>query len=355
MRTHRYTPLASRIRLTWIGIVFVVITVGAFLARAHLFSFARSSELRSSQPPVSPTPTPFPFAELTIPHLQNRAYTGMILEKTKTTETGTYTGYLASYRSDNHTIYGFLTIPKNRMPEEGFPAVVFVHGYIPPHEYKTLENYSAYVDYLASHGLAVFKIDLRGHGDSEGEAGGAYYSGDYIIDTLNAHAALSNENFVDKNRVFLWGHSMGGNVVFRAMAVKPDIPKIVLWAGAVYTYEDFRSYRIQDTSYMAPSGDTPPRRRRQELFDTYGEFDPDSAFWKQVPATNYLKGIAGEIQIHHAVNDRVVSIGYSRNLASILERSGIPFTLYEYTDGGHNINGQSFSVAMERTVKFFTE
>ncbi len=69
------------------------------------------------------------------------------------------------------------------MPERGFPAVVFVHGYIPPGEYKTTENYQRYVNYLASRGLEVLKVDLRRHGNSEGEAGDAYYSGDYNVDT----------------------------------------------------------------------------------------------------------------------------------------------------------------------------
>ena len=46
------------------------------------------------------------------------------------------------------------------------------------------------MDYLAQNGFVVFKIDLRGHGDSEGEPGGGYFGADYVTDTLNAHSAL---------------------------------------------------------------------------------------------------------------------------------------------------------------------
>jgi len=100
-----------------------------------------------------------------------------------------------------------MTFPKTKSETGKFPAIVFVHGYIPPQEYKTTVNYVSYVDYLAKNGFMVFKIDLRGHGDSEGEAGGAYYSDDYVVDTLNAVEALRSSDFVDPERIGLWGHT----------------------------------------------------------------------------------------------------------------------------------------------------
>lgn len=252
-----------------------------------------------------------------------------------------------------------LTIPKglaSRSPEGvvGWPAVVFVHGYIPPEEYQTLVNYTSYVDYLARNGLVVFKIDLRGHDESEGETGGAYYSGDYVIDTLNAVTSLKNEDFVDPSRISLWGHSMAGNIVFRSFIAKSDIKKVVIWAGAGYTYTDLQEFRISDNSYRPPPANIERAKKRQQLRDLYGDFNPDSEFWKQVPATNYLEGVDGQIQVHHATNDNVVSIDYSRNLMSILEDTQIPHELFEYPSGGHNLTGNSFTQAMERTVGFLT-
>ncbi|EKD86772.1 MAG: Dipeptidylaminopeptidase/acylaminoacyl-peptidase, partial [uncultured bacterium] len=161
------------------------------------------------------TPTPFPFQEMTIPYLRSRTYESSLGELNQATETSTYVGYLTDYDSDGFKVNGYLTKPKGKEPEGGFPAIVFVHGYIPPENYQTLESYSAYIDYLARNGFVVFKIDLRGHGQSEGEPGGGYYSSDYIIDTLNARAALQNLDFVKPEAVGLWGHSMAGNVVSR--------------------------------------------------------------------------------------------------------------------------------------------
>jgi len=199
----------------------------------------------------------------------------------------------------------------------------------------------------------VFKIDLRGHDDSEGEAYGAYYSESYVVDTLNAYSALRDADFVDPNRVGLWGHSMAGNVVFRSLAAQPDIQKVVIWAGAVYTYEDFADYRISDNSYQPPPQASERRKRREELFNTYGEFDPESDFWQQIPGTNYLNDTKGAVQIHHATNDNVVKIGYSRNLMSILDETNIAHELFEYSSGGHNMTGSSFTLAMQRSADFF--
>src|SRR3989344_4369677 len=301
--------------------------------------------------------SPFPFEDLTIPYLAEREYKSTLGSLNEFARNSNYTSYLTSYDSDGLRINGLLTVPNvaDSNNNEKYPAVVFIHGYIPPTQYKTLVNYASHVDYLAKNGFVVFKIDLRGHADSEGEPGGAYYSSDYIIDVLNARAALASSDFVNADKVGLWGHSMAGNVVFRSLAAKGDIPAAVIWAGAVYSYEDFQQFGINDDSYRPPDTNAERARRRREHFDTYEEFSADSDFWQKVPATNYLNNIKGAIQIHHAANDDVVDINYSRNLSSILDKTSIPHELYEYTSGGHNLTGDSFNLSMQRIVDFFNE
>lgn len=315
--------------------------------------FFASNLLTGQNSQSQPAPTPFEFQELTILYLRNREYTSKLGELKQESQTTNYTSYLTNYDSDGFKVNGLLTIPIGEEPAGGFPAVVFVHGYIPPTLYRTKENYAAYVNYLANRGIMVFKIDLRGHDQSEGEANGAYYSSDYVIDVLNAYSALQADARVNKNKIGLWGHSMAGNVLFRAMAVQKNIPKIVIWAGAVYTYEDFGEFGIDDNSYRPPVDDSPRRRKRQELMDMYGEFNPESWFWQQVAATNYLDDVSSAVQVHHAVNDDVVGIGYSRNLMKVLDGSQIQHELFEYQSGGHNISGSAFNQAMQRSTEFF--
>lgn len=300
-----------------------------------------------------PPPTPIPFYDITIPYLREKTYTSNLGNLEVSYQGSNYMAYLTSFTSDGLRINGLLTQPKREKPAKGWPAIIFIHGYIPPKQYKTTQQYYDYVDYLARNGFVVFKIDLRGHGNSEGEANGAYYSSDYIIDVLYAYAALQSSGFVNPEKIGLWGHSMAGNVVMRSFAAKPEIPAVVIWAGAVYTYTDFREYGIQDNSYQPRPTDSQSTRKRNEIFEKYGQFDPNNIFWKQIVSTNYLLGLKGAIQINHAVDDPVVSIKYSRNLNLLLDKTSIVHELNEYPSGGHNITGLSFNQAMQNTVEFF--
>lgn len=303
------------------------------------------------------TPTPFPYADMTIPYLRGRNYTSRLGGLEKITEYESYTSYRTSYDSDGLTIYGLLTIPKNTPSASSgrWPAIVFVHGYIPPAQYKTTSNYVSYVDYLARSGFVVFKIDLRGNDQSQGEASGAYYSSGYVIDSLNARAALESADFVNPNAIGLWGHSMAGNVVMRAFAARPRIPAVVIWAGAGYTYADLSAYRISDASYRPSAPTSGVRREQQGVRQKYGQFSATNPYWRQVAVTDYLTDLKGAVEIHHAVDDPVVSIEYSRNLIKLLDKTSVPHQLFEYPSGGHNISGVSFGVAMQRTVEFFAK
>jgi dipeptidyl aminopeptidase/acylaminoacyl peptidase len=299
------------------------------------------------------TPTPVPFVEMTIPYLRSRSYKSELGDLSSYTSNESYTSYLTRYRSDGLKINALLTKPVGKVPKNGWPAIVFIHGYIPPSQYATTKRYGDYVDYLARNGFVVFKIDLRGHGESEGQAGGGYYGSDYVIDTLNAYAALSSTDFVNANEIGLWGHSMAGNIVLRSLAAKPDIPAAVIWAGAVYSYTDQQKYGIHDQSYRSPDFSSTTQSRRRDLFESVGSPSATNAFWSQVAPTNYLSDLKGAIQLDHAVDDDVVDIGYSRDLIALLDKTSVPHEFYEYPSGGHNISGTSFVSAMENTVAFF--
>ncbi len=348
------TPTKPGNRGKWILLFFILLLV---VAAGGWFRNSSPSTNKQSflvKNPGSPSPTPLPYREMTIPYLRSREYNGRLGEKDVISNSGDYTAYLTSYTSDSLKVNGLLTIPTGEQPKDGWPAIVFVHGYIPPTLYQTNgEAYASYIDYLASNGFVVFKIDLRGHGDSEGEPGGGYYGSDYVVDALNAYAALQHTDYVNPNKIGMWGHSMAGNILMRSFAAKPEIPAIVIWAGAVYSYLDQRKYGIQDNSYRPPEIASQQQNRRQELFDKVGSPSAQSIFWRQVAPVTYLNDLKGAIEIHHAVDDSVVNIGYSRDLTALLDKTTVVHELFEYPSGGHNISGVSFNQAMQRTVDFF--
>ena len=106
------------------------------------------------------SPSPIPFYEMTIPYLRSREYEAKLGELQILSQNSNYTSYLTSYNSDNLKINGLLTKPTGEIPEGGWPAIIFIHGYIAPTQYETTTRYTDHVDYLAKNGFVVFKIDL---------------------------------------------------------------------------------------------------------------------------------------------------------------------------------------------------
>lgn len=293
--------------------------------------------------------------DLTIAALREREIEGSEITFEQMLASGfNYDQYIVSYRSEGLQIYGLLTVPVGDVPEGGFKAIVFNHGYIPPATYRTTERYVAYVDALARSGFVVFKIDMRGHGDSEGQSMGSYFSPVYTIDAISALKSLQTLDFVDPEGIGMWGHSMAGNLVLRAMLVEPAIKAGVIWAGAVYSYDDFAQYAISDTSFVRNEQSLGARRRR-EIIEAYGPPNTEVAFWQAVSLTENIEYLESPLQIHHAVDDDVVNIGYSIDLVAVLEENDKVYEFYQYEGGGHDIDSPYFEDAMERTIAFFQE
>ncbi|MFC1996485.1 alpha/beta hydrolase family protein [Chloroflexota bacterium] len=311
---------------------------------------------------ATPTETQVTFEignEITIKYLKNLEITGSeITFEKELADRSNYHQHLVSYLSEGNKIYGLLTIPFEEPQEGGFKAIVFNHGYIPPTAYQTTERYTAYVDYLARSGFVVFKIDYRGHGNSQGLPTGSYFSPGYTIDSISALKSLQTLDFIDPQGIGMWGHSMAGNLVLRAMLIEPDIQAGVIWAGAVYSYDDFVYYGIDDNTYRPPATpqmeETPdPRRNSRKIFDTYGRPDTNLDYWKAVSLTENIESLNSPLQLHHAEDDTVVNIGYSFDLAGVLQENGKHYEFYTYDSGGHNLISPYFEQAMMRTVAFF--
>jgi dipeptidyl aminopeptidase/acylaminoacyl peptidase len=355
--------------------LLVWLALGLFLGAGGYFLVwpKRAQELAVEPPAVIAAPTlaeqlPAELYRLTIPYLRERTYQSHLVDDGLLEETARYTARSVHYYSDGFQINGLLALPRGTMPEAGWPLVILVHGYLNPQTYQTNgQSYRAWWQAVANSGrLAVFKPDLRGHGQSQGYPSGAYYGSDYIVDVLTARQVLSEQDYINSEAIGLWGHSMGGNVVWRALAAAPDIRAVSLWAGAGYTYQDLRTYRISDSSYVPQSPRPTPTPTMAEatsaaqansvraaLFDRESEIDYQSPFWQAMLPTNFMSELQGAVQLQHASDDEVVNVGYSRDLVALLQTAGVPHEYWEYGAGGHNLTA-SFNTSVQRMLDFFT-
>lgn len=308
---------------------------------------------------VAKQSTPYANDPLSIVYQRAKKYPGSKITIEQTLEPGeNYQQYIASYVSDGLKIYGLLAIPNTPIPANGYPAIIFNHGYIPPEEYRTTERYVAYFADLAREGYVVFKPDYRGHGSSEGKPEGAYFSPGYTTDVMNALKSIENMQQVNPNKMGMWGHSLGGFLTLRALVLTHDIKAAVIWGGVVGSYQDmfdqWWSKRNRPTFTPSERERQSNRPSRDNFTEKYGPPSDTNEFWKAISATTYLSGIITPIQLHHGLSDETVPPALSKLLYERLQKLGKPVELYTYEGADHNIS-QSFDLAMSRTVKFFND
>ncbi|MBP9686287.1 MAG: prolyl oligopeptidase family serine peptidase [Candidatus Doudnabacteria bacterium] len=282
---------------------------------------------------------------MSIQALRQRQYVGGDFTVEQTLANGSnYAQYIVSYRSDGLKIYGLLTVPTTQQPEQGFPAVVFVHGYIPPKEYTTTGNYASYQAVLARSGFITFKPDLRGHGNSEGEADGAHFSESYVVDTLHAINYLKQYSAVDAMRIGYWGHSNGGEIGLRALVVTQGIKAASLWAGVVGSFQDMLETYNAKIPFL--------QNLDHELITQNGLPSENPEFWDMLEPYRYLGDITARVQLQHGTADASVPVELSRRLTEELKKIGTPVEYFEYAGDNHNLS-KSFTPAWNRTVEFF--
>lgn len=268
-----------------------------------------------------------------------------------------YQEYIASYQSEGLKIYGLLTVPTGEKPAQGWPVIIFNHGYIPPESYQTTERYVTYVDSLASNGFIVFKPDFRGHGQSEGQPEGTYYSPAYATDALNALATLKRYSEANPQKIGMWGHSMGSNIILRDIVVNTqDIKAAVIWSGVVGNYDDLINQWHKKASYQPSERELALRNNnRKRITDLYGTPASNPDFWQQVDPTYFLSDITTPVQLHAGTADEEVPFSFSTSLKDKLAALGKVVEYYEYPEADHNLSSPAFELAMERTVKFFDQ
>ena len=240
--------------------------------------------------------------------------------------------------------------------------ILFNHGWIEPSDYRTTERYVEYVNYIARSGYILFRSDYRGHGSSEGEAGGVYSTPNYTVDVLNALAAVKTLPEADPDRIGMWGHSMGGYITLRSMVVSDEIKAGVIWGGVVADYPDLfgahpgaghgrRRHRCRRRQHHARTdahrtlARLPALHRRvgRPSRPPSGNRSPPTAIWPTSPARSSST----------TPSPTTWCLSPPRSqLQAQMEAAGRPSELYLYEADSHDIDNNFFT-AMRRTVEFF--
>lgn len=280
-------------------------------------------------------------------HRGDRLRLGAVRERTPQ-----YTSYDVSYRSrsttrrgeESYTITGVLNVPTGRGP---FPAVVLAHGYIDPAVYERGQGMTRERGYLAARGYVALHVDYRNHAESDDDPlFQVRMRLGYSADVINAVKALrgSTQVPVDDDRVALFGRSMGGGVILKALVAEPGLVQAAApWASVssleAQNYDQFIRPDPEDSGL------------RDRLAGRYGTPEQNPRFWLENSSRPYFDRITEPVLMVHGRFDDSCPPPWATATQRALRKAGVDSRL-EWYDDGHAF-GPAFNAAMDRTVRFF--
>ena len=283
--------------------------------------------------------------------------------------------FVVSYRSDGLREYARVDVPAAAAPVQGYPVIVFAHGWVglknaPGWSFNcnSPTGYKVYTDLIGSYtraGFVVVTPGYRGHGQVDGRPAegieflrdwdnGSYLSPQfYAIDVLNLVAGLRTLQAVlpdapplDLNRLYLKGHSQGGDVALTVAAVmsggkigEAHLAGASIWAGTFAPpLVQLRTYRAMESApqaFLAGDGHwngsavAADGRRNPDFvfgYPTPAIGDPDPALWTWQKETWHQPSYAAVLR---AAADEM----YHSLVVGVADMPPITFTLHADRDG----------------------
>jgi pimeloyl-ACP methyl ester carboxylesterase len=160
-----------------------------------------------------------------------------------------------TFNSGEIQLAGTLCLPS----EAGqFPCVLMIHGSGPVDRNENAPNmeaniFNAVARYLAERGVCSLRYDKRGCGASGGDfaSAGLY---DLIQDSLAAHRFLTSQSCVNKDKIFVLGHSEGSMIAPKVHLSYPSVAGLILLSVPMKKLEDCLKYQAKMTEKDVKQG-----------------------------------------------------------------------------------------------------
>ena len=332
----------------------------------------RSVPSVTSTPTAAPTPSPSPtptVAQLMYPYtidgLRHHQFQSGSITITSTVETtDTYTRYLISYPSDGLTITGVMQIPvKGHAP---FPVIIMNHGYFDREGYVPGDGTYRAAEYLNKYGYITLASDYRSWGKSD--VGPSFFYTGLVIDVINLINAVPSVPQADPSRIGIWGHSMGGGVTAKVLAVDAR-PKAAVFYSTVSADDTdliglwgtgcIGDIHFGETQADCNSSDIVPLSLSSDLIDAYRAASYDSALLHQISPIYHLDLVTAPVEISYGTRDSPALGGappaWSKKLYQAFKDAGRSAQLFAYEGEYHSFNGDAWLAFMDRTTQFFDQ
>lgn len=243
-----------------------------------------------------------------------------------------------SYDVDGVKEYALLSIPNSPKPENGYPVIVIIHGYIPPPYYSTQNSYKGVFNRYADSEFLIIKPDLIGHGRSEKGSNYNYNTIklQYPRDITATLDHLESEELIDRENIFVMGHSNGGDTTLRLLVDNPKLFKAAsLWAPVTVTVEESSFFFRENGREKYGMRALESKEAKSYVESVKEEWGiPDSARY-----LNFLDRIITPVTIRHADTERVVPYYWSEELLKSVRsvNPNLSIELINYPGDDHNL------------------
>ncbi|MCX8176339.1 MAG: alpha/beta fold hydrolase [Candidatus Bathyarchaeota archaeon] len=153
------------------------------------------------------------------------------------------------FNSKGLKLAGYLHIPTT--VEKNYPVVILCHGATGCKDSRIIESIAKI---LNENNIAALRIDIRGHGESEG----TFSLKGWLEDVNSAILYLNKRIEIDSERIGLLGHSFGGSLglvsavknqaikAYAGLAPASNLKPIIPFVIASYKLKEFRELKFSD-------------------------------------------------------------------------------------------------------------
>jgi dipeptidyl-peptidase 4 len=230
--------------------------------------------------------------------------------------------------------------PVNFDSTKKYPVIVYWYG--GPHAQLILNSWNGgsgdyWFQYMAERGYLVFTLDPRGSDNRGKEFEQVIFRQagvPQMEDLMSGVNYLYAQNYVDKNRMGLFGWSYGGFMTVDFMLSHPGVFKVAVAGGPV---TDWRYYEIMyGERYM----DTP-----QENPQGYAETD----------LTKKVQNLKGKLLLIHGLQDPVVVQQHSVRFVRAAIDKNVQVDYMIYPGHEHNVLGKDRAHLYQKVTDYLTE
>lgn len=221
---------------------------------------------------------------------------------------------------DGSDLYYRLYKPRNMEAGKRYPAIMAPYG--GPHGQRVRHNWRVdFNNILARNGFVVMVLDNRGMWNRglkfESHVKNAMGHVE-VVDQVAGANYLKSLDFIDGEKIGMWGWSYGGYMTLMSMFREPDVFKVGVSVAPV------TDWRLYDTAYT----------------ERYlGHPDAPGNVYENTSVFKYVDGFKGDLLLIHGMADDNVFFDNSVKLMAVLQNAGKPFELMTYPGKKHGIRG----------------